>query len=228
MTEKFEHKNQYRIYFAEFSNGKKYIGQTKSHLEARINQHEQKAKDTRNKSKFYHAIRTTKDPIIWGILERNISLDKVDERERYYIDKYDTINDGYNSVLGGITYYSEQFTRDIIKKIYKDLRNDKKTLTEIADKYNTLIQTISAINNGTIYKLNGSSYPIRKTYKQLTLSQVLDIANHLALNLPETPAKYAKELGLSRKIVQNINLGNSYKQYLSEHGYTCFPIWKSH
>lgn len=224
----FEHKNQYRIYFAEFADGKKYIGQTKNMLESRINQHEQKAKDTRNTSKFYHALRTTKEPVIWGILERNISLDNVDERERYYINKYNTIDNGYNSVLGGITGYSNQFTKEQIKKIYKDLRANQLTLSDIADKNNTLLQTISGINKGDIYKLNGYTYPIRETYSQLTLLMVLDIANHLSLNLKETPAEYAKSLGIQRKKVQNINLGNSYRKYLSEHGYTEFPIWKSH
>lgn len=204
-----------------------YIGQTRWALEHRINQHIQNSKDTRRKSKFYLAMRVTKDPIIWGILEMGISPEDVDNKERYYIKKYCTIENGYNTVKGGTTWYSGQFTKQDILNIYKLLRGNKYTITDIADKYNTLLQTISGINKGEIYKLNGYAYPIRKTYTIVTDDLVVEIVNHLKKQLDETPAEYAKKLNFSRKAVENINRGTSHRRVLKLIGCTDFPIWKA-
>ncbi len=217
-------RNNYKIYFARFSNGKMYIGQTKRGLEHRINQHEQYSKDTQRKSDFYHAMRTTKGPIIWGLLERGISLSNVDERERYYIKKYDTVKNGYNTNFGGTGWYSDQFSRKDILSIYKELRNPSLSLTDIADKHNSLIQTISSINKGEIYRIDGVVYPIKQTYKHLTEKEVLDIAKYLSSNCKETPAEYAGRVGRSRKTIENINNGTSHKKLLLRNGYIKFPL----
>lgn len=208
----------YKIYFAEFEDGKKYIGQTRSSLEARINQHEQKCKY--NNSKFYKKLRNSKN-VIWGILERNISFDEIDDKERFYISKYNTINDGYNTKNGGMTWNST-ISYEEIKLIHKELKTSM-TLSEIAEKHQILVETVSHINKGTIYHCKGVNYPIKKTYHHLSDNEVLEIAKQLKIeyDLQKLMTKY----NVSRKSIQNINNGITHKKILIQNGYTTFPLY---
>lgn len=207
----------YKIYFAEFEDGKKYIGQTCSSLEVRINQHEQKCKY--DNSKFYKKLRNSKN-VIWGILERNISFDEIDDKERFYISKYNTINDGYNTKNGGVTWNST-ISHEEIKLIYKELKTSM-TLSEIAEKHHILLETVSHINKGTIYHCNDVKYPIKKTYHNLSDDEVLEIAEQLTreYHLQDLMTKY----NVSRKSIQNINNGMTHKKILAQNGYIEFPL----
>jgi group I intron endonuclease len=96
-------------------NRKVYIGFTSKSVENRFKQH---IKDSRNKQdlrKFYAAIRK------YG--EHNFSyrvLDQSDDYEytlntleQYYIDKFNSINEGYNTAKGGIGSPSTRYTRKV-------------------------------------------------------------------------------------------------------------------
>lgn len=77
--------------------GKSYIGQTKKTLDERKREHE-RAKDN---YAFHVAMRKYGvQAFIWEILEE-CSNDKLDEREIYWINHFDTYNKGYNLTLGG-------------------------------------------------------------------------------------------------------------------------------
>ena len=80
-------------------NGKKYIGQTKKSLEWRTKRH---FKDTKQyQYKFQKAlIKYGINGFIWGIVE-NCDYEVLNKREFYWIDYYDTYNNGYNSTHGG-------------------------------------------------------------------------------------------------------------------------------
>ncbi|MEY4332404.1 MAG: hypothetical protein RLZZ196_1142 [Bacteroidota bacterium] len=80
-------------------NSKKYIGQTKKSLEWRIKKHYY---DTNQyKAKFQNALlKYGKDGFIWGIIEE-CDYNSLNEREFYWIEYYDTYNNGYNSTHGG-------------------------------------------------------------------------------------------------------------------------------
>jgi hypothetical protein len=92
--------NQGKIYCAHcIHTGKKYIGQTITLLEYRITQHFGLSKS--NRHKFAYALKKYgRDGFIWGIIEESdISL--LNDREVYWIEKYDTFKKGYNSTTGG-------------------------------------------------------------------------------------------------------------------------------
>lgn len=92
--------NQGKIYCAHcIHTGKKYIGQTISLLEYRVTQHFGLSKS--NRHKFAYALKKYgRDGFIWGIIEESdISL--LNDREVYWIEKYDTFKKGYNSTTGG-------------------------------------------------------------------------------------------------------------------------------
>jgi hypothetical protein len=93
--------NQGKIYCAHcIFTGKKYIGQTvKNNLKYRITEH---FADCMNYNhKFANALeKYGKDGFIWGVIgEYDISL--LNEMEIYWINVYDTFNNGYNTTTGG-------------------------------------------------------------------------------------------------------------------------------
>jgi group I intron endonuclease len=93
--------NQGKIYCAHcIFTGKKYIGQTvKKYLNYRITEHF--ADCVNYNHKFANAIKKYgRNGFIWGIVEEcDISI--LNDREVYWIEKYDTFNNGYNTTTGG-------------------------------------------------------------------------------------------------------------------------------
>ena len=80
-------------------NNKVYIGQTIQALNVRLQNHKMASRieDT----KFYRAIRKYGEDNFFIELLENVSNDKLDERECYWIKEYDSYYNGYNSTLGG-------------------------------------------------------------------------------------------------------------------------------
>lgn len=90
----------YKIY--NDKNCKLYIGQTKQTLKTRFQAHINAAKRDNEKTKIYNAMNK------YGInnfhielIEDNLTKEEVDDRERYWIEYYDSYYNGYNSTLGG-------------------------------------------------------------------------------------------------------------------------------
>jgi len=97
-------------------NGQSYIGQT-TNEQKRKNAHESCVGDT----PFHSAI------IYYGlmnfdyeVLERDIPKDILNDREVYWIEYYDTFNNGYNSTKGGSPHYNKSL----------DYKLDKNSKTE--------------------------------------------------------------------------------------------------
>jgi predicted DNA-binding protein YlxM (UPF0122 family) len=82
-------------------NGKKYVGITKKTLEQRKSQHIYVAK-TEKGAKFQHALRKYgEDGFSWEVIDKASTYEELLEKEIYYIEKYDSFRNGYNSTLGG-------------------------------------------------------------------------------------------------------------------------------
>lgn len=102
--------------------GTMYIGQTKYTSEKRFKQHVNKAKNTSRNLHLYNAMRK------YGIenfelivLESGLDENMLDERETYFIEKYDTLNNGYNYTSGGggirNYHHSEESRKKMSEKI---------------------------------------------------------------------------------------------------------------
>lgn len=100
------------IYYIEINN-KKYIGQSIC-IEDRWNRHESELKNgIHHSSKLQNAYNIYgADAVTYGILEL---CDNLDEREKYWINYYDSFNNGYNETPGGQKY---QPWYTISKKVY--------------------------------------------------------------------------------------------------------------
>lgn len=78
-----------------------YIGATTATLEARKNDHISKSKGAK-KTKFQEAIGTFgPDAFTWEIIDSTTTIDDLASKERFYIDKYNSKDDGYNEDVGG-------------------------------------------------------------------------------------------------------------------------------
>lgn len=92
------------IYMRTSPSGKSYIGLTVLSEKTRWKQHIRDAYNPTNtcyNSKLSIAIRKYPEQFTVIILEDNIPRSVLGEKEKYYIQKYNTYENGYNSTLGG-------------------------------------------------------------------------------------------------------------------------------
>ena len=104
-------------------NGKIYIGQTIRTLEQRKWQHLDCAKNG-VKTHFYNAIRKYgEENFVFEIIDEASSLQELNELERYYIAKFNCIENGYNMVDGGNN--NVMFLDDVKQKHLESMRSDE-------------------------------------------------------------------------------------------------------
>lgn len=146
-------------------NGKIYIGQTRQSLQERDKRHIN-AKDN---TYFHRALQNYgRDNFTLEVVEDDIPLDQLDEKERYYINFYEsfhTTGKGYNLTEGG---QGEHWTtgRQIlnisqVKEIRNLILNTDKTFTDIGKKYNISSYAIGDINKGATFYDKTLKYPLR-------------------------------------------------------------------
>lgn len=84
-------------------NGKVYVGQTTETIEQRLERHFKMAyAEEKPKIKFQRAIKKYgKENFIIEEIDQASSKEELDEKEKSWIAKYDSIKSGYNTALGG-------------------------------------------------------------------------------------------------------------------------------
>lgn len=97
--------------------GEVYVGATTISLQERINDHYNKA--TKNYGhKFQNAIREYGfESFIWEQIDTGINTDELALKEKYYIQKFDSFHNGYNSDRGGgfkKTIYQYNLTGELV------------------------------------------------------------------------------------------------------------------
>ena len=102
-------------------NGKKYIGQTTGKISKRYHAHftSSRCEDC----KFYRALRKYgKDAFVYYQVDTADSIDERNEKEIYWINKLDTIRNGYNTKEGGD---NARHSKETCKKISKSRKGIK-------------------------------------------------------------------------------------------------------
>lgn len=185
-------------------NGMKYIGQTICRLKKRHNEHLK-----RDDSYIDRALRKYgKENFTLEIIEDKIyDRKRLDELEIFYINKYDSFNNGYNLTKGGCGAAS--FPTEMGKKIINEIKNTAKTFKEIAEEFNSTIYTVSDINNGKTFYQDDIEYPIReerynRKYTQDNLDYVIsllkttDFSCRKIAELSNTPYTYVCDVNRGR------------------------------
>lgn len=137
-------------------NNKVYIGQTVTTLRNRWNQHVSKSK--RSNSYFYKAVREIGIEHFKMNLLEQCNADELNDKERYYISKYDSYNNGYNSTLGGFGTHKYELDEDSVIEMYKTLG-----IESISKKYGcnkSVIRSILVKNNIALRDANNESKSI--------------------------------------------------------------------
>ncbi len=117
------------IYKVTSPSGKYYIGQTTRTLEERKKQHHTLA-NRDNTLPFYRAIRKHNDNLIWEIIDTASTIEELNEKEVYWIAKYDTCHGaGYNCTEGGGSNIPNAETRKKLSEQGKQ-REANKTVEE--------------------------------------------------------------------------------------------------
>lgn len=214
------------VYMIIFPNNKRYIG-ISNNIRRRMNEHNV---DFRNNLPIESAIQK------YGKINNFILLEEIEaenrqlmrEREKYWIAKYHSNNKefGYNVSEGGdgadIGSKNPQakFTEEQIQQIYKDLKDCKETMTDIAKKYNIDLSSLSYINNGKTYFHSSEVYPIRNGFQKIKKgienhNSKFDeaILNKIFSLLKEnnlTMKAIANEFNVAESTIHNINNGTTY------------------
>ena len=136
-------KRLYSIYVIRNTvNDKVYIGQTSQSVEERFAQHKKPSTfKQRGTYKLYNAMaKYGKDAFYVETLESNIPITDIDEKEKYYIELYNSFYNGYNSTKGG-----DGKTISAISDLEKlsELYRSGMRIKEIAQHFGVAEQTIS-------------------------------------------------------------------------------------
>jgi len=100
------------------STGKKYIGQTVEKMQRRVVRHFR----TINETKISRAIQKySKYDFVYGIVEEVDDRNLLDEREKYWIEYYDSVNNGFNIKEGGKCARGYKQSQSSIEKRRKKL-----------------------------------------------------------------------------------------------------------
>lgn len=89
--------------------------------------------------------------------------DKLNEREKYWIQYYDSCCNGYNQSLGGDSApHFVKLTPETLQQLTYDLQNTSTLHRILADKYNVSTEIVQGVNTGRYWYRDNLDYPLQK------------------------------------------------------------------
>lgn len=143
--------------------GKKYIGKTLKCLERRKYAHKSVAKNKKRNLKFYNAIKKYGwDSFLWGIIEE-CDVILLNEKEIFWIKKYNTYYEGYNSTLGGDSTNPTCFKKFKFKSPTGTILEGE-NIAEFCRKYNLSSASMGCVLSGKRKSHKGWTLPDTEIY----------------------------------------------------------------
>lgn len=230
MFDKF--KNICGIYKINFPNQKSYIG-----LSANIQQRMITHNKTHDDLPVHKAIEK------YGLKEEYIEIleqfdvenrELLQEREKYWINKFNTYHYGYNLTEGGdgapcgTANSSAKLNQETLDELIKELIDNKIYIKDLSKKYGISARAISDINQGKSYFNKDLSYPLRpdtrftsekmkkitgiekgsSMFNQEQLNQIIEDLKNSKLTIKEI----SKKFNCCENTITKINNGNHYCQ----------------
>lgn len=198
--------------YTNLINGKVYIGQTTTSLETRHKKHLSQLNDN---TYFHRAIKKYGiENFNLIILEQDIPLEILDEREIYWIkekDAYYRSGKGYNLTKGGQWSNSTQkLTGKQVEEIQQLLATTTRNLADIGTQYQVSLSCISDINRGKTFHDSMLNYPIRPAVERSYLNmEIVDNILNLLLTTDKTQDEIAELCNVKAYTVGEINRGNN-------------------
>lgn len=175
-------------------NGMVYIGQSND-IMRRWAEHRRKmnSKDTQ----LYQAMREFGiENFSFEVIEE-CELTELNDREKFYIEKYNAIADGYN--MSTIENVQHKINWEIAEQIIQDLRYSSLSGEEISKKYNVSHCLISQINNGHMWYFQKENYPIRQRQKNSKEIKQRVIQKYYCCDCGKEISSYAKRCNCCEK-----------------------------
>lgn len=128
-------------------------------MNARKSKHKTAALKYKKRNKFYSAIKKYGiDNFVWGIIEE-VNIEKLDEREKYWIEHFSAFKFGYNSTLGGEKYcnpnrWKKFVIMDPTGKIYEG-----ENVTKFCRENNLTNHVLSRVISGKLKSHKGWKLP---------------------------------------------------------------------
>lgn len=198
-------------------NNKKYIGQSINIKQRFLSNHQYDFKNPKNSSynsKFYQALRKYGWENFAVIVLNICKKEQLNEQEIYYIQKYDTFKNGYNSTLGGQNWTPNIHSTEVEQK-RKNTREKNNSLKSEnhprAKLTNEEVRIIRGryINGETvsdIYKDYENLYNNKETFKRIVLGYTYKEAG----NIPNSESIRHTNSKLTADQVRSIR--NEYKK----------------
>lgn len=201
-----------KIYkYTNLINNKVYIGQTKSSIEERDYKHSTQLND----NTYFHKAwkKYGRENFSLELLEDNIPYNQLDNKEKYYINKYDAFyktGKGYNLTQGGQWSSGTQIlTISQADEIKQLILNSSMTFEEIGDKYNVTPYCISDINRGRTFHEN-RKYPLRPAPQRSILNEEkINIILDMLSNTTASHKEIALTVNVNEYTVGEINRGKN-------------------
>lgn len=151
-------------------NNKIYIGQTTCSLNHRWAEHKREAKILIHNNKLYNAMHNLGiEHFTINLIEeyQNITQEKLDLREQYWIKYYDSFNNGYNSTKGGKLGYRNTdivlcYTLSGI--LYKEYDTIGEAATDLNIHYDAIV---TCLNNLTQESCGGFQFKYKNSDKEI-------------------------------------------------------------
>lgn len=145
-------------------NNKSYIGQAYD-IERRWSRHRSSAFNINSNTYDYYISRSFRkyglDSFVFEIIEECF-IEELNEKEIFYIEKYNTFNNGYNSTMGGsFGSVFKKLNPLSLDLLTFDLINTELTYRELEEIYDLSKDFISDVNTGKSWIRKGLSYPLR-------------------------------------------------------------------
>ena len=158
------------------------------------------------------------------VLEEVKDIEKLNEREIYYIKKFNTYYDGYNQTIGGSNRVMPTYEDDLIDVVISLLKDHSIKFEDISTQTGLSSPHIYNINSGARRKRDSENYPIRpsnvKGTRGLKFSQDEVIKIHeLLLTSNRTMKDIAKEYGCNDATIRKINKGERKAYVLDGYNY---------
>ena len=152
--------------------GEIYVGATTVSLQERINDHYNKA--TKNYGhKFQNAIREYGfESFIWEQIDTGINTDELALKEKYYIQKFDSFHNGYNSDRGGgfkKTIYQYNLTGEL-ESTFQSLEEASKSSSISEDSISHACVGDRKTSNG-FYWTYTSTFDLKEDYRKKKVIQ---------------------------------------------------------
>lgn len=196
-------------------NGNQYIGQTKSELNKRWKEHIYESKKY-NTRPLYRAINKYGTDVFKIRILEECPVEKLNQRETFWIEKLDTFNNGYNATSGGDHFDHSDITKDKISVTMSDVERSEEWINNVSKAHK------EKIKNGELWGCLTGKYANGEKLKRKVKATKLDTKEELIFN---SMREGAKEIAGNELYAGNIS--RAIKEGFTAYGYKWEKIDKT-